>query len=156
MLCQQFPRTCRSADAPRFSQSRAGKASPVRRVWRPRTAANRKRKESKVRWAWMALVLVFSWACNGSPGYLATDDLAEASERPTTNGTSTGQTPALDTALAAELSQAFRGAARRTLPAVVYVQTQRNGERQAQNLPLPEPFREFFGMPEEGYELPPE
>jgi serine protease Do len=61
-----------------------------------------------------------------------------------------------DTTLAAGLSQAFRHAARAMLPAVVYVQTHRNGERQSQGTQIPEPFRDFFGIPEEGYELPPE
>ena len=95
--------------------------------------------------------------CGSAPGFSA----EPAGDEDPGSENSAAQVPSLqeaslDTALAADLSQAFRGAAGRTLPAVVYVRTQRNGERPAQALPIPEPLREFFDMPEGGNQAPPE
>jgi len=61
-----------------------------------------------------------------------------------------------DTIPAETLSLAFRAAANRVLPAVAYVQIERTRVRQPTPLPIPEPFREFFGLPEGEFEAPPE
>ena len=59
-----------------------------------------------------------------------------------------GETPAvIDTAQAAELSNAFRGAAQQALPAVVYVGVERQARlsQQSGQMQIPEQFRRFFG-----------
>jgi serine protease Do len=65
-----------------------------------------------------------------------------------------GSVPAtLDTATAAALSSAFRGAAERALPAVVYVAVEQSAQvamgRSPSQLPIPEEFRRFFQFPDE-------
>jgi Do/DeqQ family serine protease len=115
-------------------------------------------------WLLTALAVLLA-GCDGAEGYSTTSDAAEgypatsdAAGNPSLPADAPQNRPAsLDTALASQLSLAFRGAAQRTLPAVVYVQTLRKGERrEAQDLPIPEPFRDFFGIPEGGSELPPQ
>lgn len=67
-----------------------------------------------------------------------------------------GELPAaVDTAAANALSAAFRTAAHRVLPAVVYVSVEEDGGG-VRTVPIPEPFRRFFEFPEPRYELPPQ
>ncbi|HEV2131318.1 MAG TPA: trypsin-like peptidase domain-containing protein [Longimicrobiaceae bacterium] len=66
-----------------------------------------------------------------------------------------GGAPAtLDTATANALSSTFRAAAERALPAVVFIGVEQEIVA-GQATPVPEPFRRFFGLPPEGFELPP-
>ncbi|NIR46353.1 MAG: PDZ domain-containing protein [Gemmatimonadetes bacterium] len=60
-----------------------------------------------------------------------------------------------DTVAATALSAAFRDAADRVLPAVVFVTVEREAAASSRALPLPEPFRYFFDSPERG-QLPPD
>ena len=63
-------------------------------------------------------------------------------------------TEAADSGIAADLSTAFRAAARKALPAVVFIRIER--EAAAGPRPeIPEPFRFFFSPPEQG-EAPPQ
>lgn len=93
----------------------------------------------------LALVLAAGLltAC-GSPGDAqaqnpATEQAPAAAELPTDSA-------APDSALAATLSRAFRTAAERALPAVVFVSVEK--EVAARRMPIPEPFQRFFQMPE--------
>ena len=62
-----------------------------------------------------------------------------------------------DSSIAADLSAAFRAAARRALPAVVFIQIEREAGAGAGPQPdIPEPFRFFFGPPDRGGEMPPQ
>jgi serine protease Do len=58
-----------------------------------------------------------------------------------------------DAGAAASLSAAFRGAAAKALPAVVFIQVEKEAGEEMQQ--IPEPFRRFFGIPPDGEELPP-
>ncbi len=63
-----------------------------------------------------------------------------------------GSPPAqVDTSAATALSQTFRAAAQRALPAVVYIEVQKQGQSPIQMQDIPEPFRRFFGpqMPQQ-------
>jgi len=62
-----------------------------------------------------------------------------------------GGVPArVDTAIASALSNAFRAAADRALPAVVQVTVERGTQVAGRTVPLPDMFRYFFGLPEGG------
>jgi serine protease Do len=95
----------------------------------------------------LALVLVAS-ACD------ATGDV-EAQQRQTQVREQLGPIAELDTATAFRLSNTFRAAADRALPAVVYIGVvreprpiaQRNGRQQQAPQQIPEEFRRFFSLP---------
>ncbi len=97
------------------------------------------------------LMLSLSTACSGSPAVQAQDNGRGSSETPAPQSGS-----AADDTLASALSAAFRSAAQRALPSVVFVEVEKSAQSEQQNVPIPEPFRRFFGMPQPGYELPPQ
>ena len=61
-----------------------------------------------------------------------------------------------DTAVALAMSRAFRWAAERVLPSVVYVTVEHGTGTTPPRVPIPESFRPFFNMPEEWLPVPPE
>jgi serine protease Do len=99
---------------------------------------------------WLLPVFVITSACGRSDTAQAqTRDQTRAEVREQLGGVP-GST---DTATAAALSGAFRGAAARALPAVVYVAVEQDARmagarRDSDQLPIPEEFRRFFQMPE--------
>jgi serine protease Do len=101
------------------------------------------------RYRWNVVALLTAAACvpDGPPAAAATTVAALGVESPQQQ---------IDTALGAALSETFRSAARRALPAVVYVAVERDDAPQAPDLRLPESFPWFFEMPDEGLQLPPQ
>ena len=104
--------------------------------------------------SWVALMVMVLAAAGCEPGSVArgqevaVKSKVEARPEP-------GQAGA-DTAAARALSAAFRAAAHRALPAVVYVFVEREGPTGARAVPIPEPFRRFFEFPEPEWEPPPQ
>ena len=95
----------------------------------------------------LALLVGLLTAC-GSPGAARAQnpDTDPAVTGSSASGSATAEFPAPDSVLAATLSRAFRTAARRALPAVVFVSVEK--EVAARRMPVPEPFQRFFQMPE--------
>jgi serine protease Do len=95
-------------------------------------------------------VFSFVAACDSSPGVRAQNRAQD-----THPALTEAQRTIINDTLAHALSATFRAAAQSALPSVVYVQVEKSAQSDGQQtVPLPEPFRRFFGMPQPGYELP--
>jgi serine protease Do len=98
----------------------------------------------------LLLLAVGLSACNTPPAVQAQSREAQEQVRQ-----QLGPTTEIDTATAFRLSNTFRAAAERALPAVVYIQVTREPRTTAQRQsPIPEEFRRFFGLPD-GMQLDP-
>jgi serine protease Do len=100
-----------------------------------------------------AVVLAALMACGDAPALPG-----EAAVTPATRPVLGGSPLPLenDTTIAAALSATFRNAVEATLPAVVFVSVEREFRGPERFLPIPEEWRRFFGLPDEGVELPPQ
>lgn len=106
---------------------------------------------------WIILPLVLLTAVTGCQA----EQRADARQRPEPTRDQLqeqlGAPPSeVDVSIARELSGAFRAAAHAALPAVVFIRVEKpaGGDSPAQQ--IPEPFRRFFGIPEDQGEMPPQ
>jgi serine protease Do len=120
----------------------------------------------RVRWmvGVVPAALLLAGACNAPSGVQAQRPAGQAGAQEQVRD-HLGPIAELDTATAFRLSNTFRAAADRALPAVVYIgvvrepaavaRRQGQGQQGRQQPPIPEEFRRFFGLPD-GFTMPDE
>jgi serine protease Do len=100
-------------------------------------------------WGALSLALLITAACGqGAPAEAQTGSSATRAR---------AESVPPDTTAAYALSAAFRSAAERTLPGVIYVQVERPALARGQTSPVPEQFRRFFDFQgPDSFEMPPQ